>query len=94
MSYNQATCLPGYSGTTSAAPSGASVPSGTDAILTSEPPSASLSNPKKRKPTKTKPSKQLPRSVSTPQLVGLSAMSDTDDKKRNKLGYQRISIAC
>jgi len=94
MSYNQATYLPGYSGTTSAAPSGASVPSGTDAILTSEPPSASLSNPKKRKPTKTKPSKQLPRSVSTPQLVGLSAMSDTDDKKRNKLGYQRISIAC
>ncbi|KAI7293701.1 hypothetical protein KC315_g19275 [Hortaea werneckii] len=94
MSYNQATYLPGYSGTTSAAPSAASGPSGTDAILTSEPPSASLSNPKKRKPTKTKPSKQLPRSVSTPQLVGLSAMSDTDDKKRNKLGYQRISIAC
>ncbi|RMX91204.1 hypothetical protein D0867_15059, partial [Hortaea werneckii] len=60
MSYNQATYLPGYSGTTTAAPSAASGPSGTDAILTSEPPSASLSNPKKRKPTKTKPSKQLP----------------------------------
>ncbi|KAI7263562.1 hypothetical protein KC345_g9086 [Hortaea werneckii] len=94
MSYNQATYLPGYSGTTSAAPSAATGPSGSNAILTSETPSASLSNPKKRKPTKTKPSKQLPRSVSTPQLVGLSTMSDTDDKKRNKLGYQRISIAC
>ncbi|KAI7233457.1 hypothetical protein KC330_g5363 [Hortaea werneckii] len=94
MSYSQATFLSGYSGTTSAALSAASGPSGTDAIHTSEPPSASLSNPKKRKPTKTKPSKQLPRSVSTPQLVGLSAMSDTEDKKRNKLGYQRISIAC
>ncbi|KAI6812460.1 hypothetical protein KC340_g16924 [Hortaea werneckii] len=90
MSYNQATFLSGYSGTTSAAPGS----SGTNAILTSETPLASLSNPKKRKPTKTKPSKQLARSVSTPQLFGLSTMSDTDDKKRNKLGYQRISIAC
>ena len=49
---------------------------------------------KKRKASKTKSSKQLSRSASTPQLSGNTNMSETDDKKRNKLGYQRISIAC
>lgn len=38
--------------------------------------------------------KRLPKSVSTPPPRA-SAMSDSEqDKKRNKLGYQRISIAC
>ncbi|KAK0865855.1 hypothetical protein LTS02_005148 [Friedmanniomyces endolithicus] len=47
-----------------------------------------------RKSTKNKSGKQLSRSLSTPQLRD-GAMSDSDsDKKRNKLGYQRISIAC
>lgn len=38
--------------------------------------------------------KRPPRSVSTPPLRQ-NTMSDSEqDKKRNKLGYQRISIAC
>ncbi|EMC94520.1 hypothetical protein BAUCODRAFT_149659 [Baudoinia panamericana UAMH 10762] len=49
---------------------------------------------KKRRPSKYKPPRQLSRSASTPQLRE-AAMSDLElDKKRNKLGYQRISIAC
>jgi hypothetical protein len=49
---------------------------------------------KKRRPSKVKTGRSLARSVSTPQLRG-HVMSDMDaDKKRNKLGYQRISIAC
>ncbi|KAK0934667.1 hypothetical protein LTR48_004084 [Friedmanniomyces endolithicus] len=49
---------------------------------------------RKRKSPKIKSGKQLSRSFSTPQLRD-DAMSDSDsDKKRNKLGYQRISIAC
>jgi hypothetical protein len=38
--------------------------------------------------------KQLGRSASTPHIRDADAASDSDDKKRNKLGYQRISIAC
>ncbi|CAK4033816.1 hypothetical protein DOTSEDRAFT_68103, partial [Lecanosticta acicola] len=45
------------------------------------------------RPSKTKPGRHLLKSLSTPQLRG-PIMSDSDDKKRNKLGYQRISIAC
>lgn len=38
--------------------------------------------------------KRLSRAASTPSFRA-SAMSDSEqDKKRNKLGYQRISIAC
>ncbi|KAK4550825.1 hypothetical protein LTR36_000405, partial [Oleoguttula mirabilis] len=49
---------------------------------------------KKRRASKMKPGKQLSRSASTPQLSD-GIMSESDlDKKRNKLGYQRISIAC
>ncbi|KXT04311.1 hypothetical protein AC578_7925 [Pseudocercospora eumusae] len=49
---------------------------------------------KKQKPPKTKSGKQLSASFSTPSPRG-HIMSDSDlDKKRNKLGYQRISIAC
>lgn len=52
------------------------------------------STAKKRRPSKVKTGRSLARSVSTPQLRG-HVMSDIDaDKKRNKLGYQRISIAC
>ena len=48
---------------------------------------------KRRKQPKPKPGRQLVRSLSTPQLQPPS-MPESDDKKRNKLGYQRISIAC
>lgn len=49
---------------------------------------------KKLKGTKYRIEKRPARSVSTPPLP-LSTMSDSEqDKKRNKLGYQRISIAC
>jgi hypothetical protein len=56
--------------------------------------SSLASSGKKRRLSKVKTGKSLARSISTPQLRG-SVMSDSDaDKKRNKLGYQRISIAC
>ena len=52
------------------------------------------SSVKKRRLSKPKAGRSLARSISTPQLRG-NVMSDSDaDKKRNKLGYQRISIAC
>lgn len=60
------------------------------------PPKSTPSNSKarKRKQSKTKVAKSAFRSISTPQMQR-PAMSDSDiDKKRNKLGYQRISIAC
>ena len=48
----------------------------------------------KKRRSRSKGRKQISRSFSTPQLRD-AAMSDSDsDKKRNKLGYQRISIAC
>ena len=56
--------------------------------------SAFGSSVKKRRHSKSKTGKSLPRSLSTPHLRA-PVMSDSDiDKKRNKLGYQRISIAC
>jgi hypothetical protein len=39
-------------------------------------------------------SEQLSLSDSTPPHSATNSMSDSEDKKRNKLGYQRISIAC
>lgn len=52
------------------------------------------SSVKKRRVSKAKTGRAPPRSMSTPQLRG-PVMSESDlDKKRNKLGYQRISIAC
>lgn len=49
---------------------------------------------KKAKPSKIKTGKPLSKLISTPPLRQ-SVMSDSDlDRKRNKLGYQRISIAC
>ncbi|KAK3673117.1 hypothetical protein LTR78_006957 [Recurvomyces mirabilis] len=54
--------------------------------------SPTTSNEKRRKSSKYKSNKHLGRAVSTPHMRD-GAMSD-DDKKRNKLGYQRISIAC
>lgn len=68
--------------------SGASLQFGSDTSHTS------TSHGKKRRHSKMKAAKQLARSVSTPQIRD-QIMSDSDiDKKRNKLGYQRISIAC
>jgi len=59
-----------------------------------EPLPASAPNTKKRRTFRIKSTKQIPRSTSTPQLQEV-VMSDSEiDKKRNKLGYQRISIAC
>lgn len=55
-----------------------------------------LTGPIRNKPrhSKSLPAKQLSQSLSTPQLRG-PIMSESElDKKRNKLGYQRISIAC
>jgi hypothetical protein len=52
------------------------------------------SNRKKQRSSTTNPDRQLFRSSSTSHLRG-PIMSESDlDKKRNKLGYQRISIAC
>jgi len=43
---------------------------------------------------KTKSTRLLSRSVSTPQLRHTVMTDSESDKKRNKLGYQRISVAC
>jgi len=49
----------------------------------------------KRKPTTMlTTSEQLSKSDPTPPHSAPDSMSDSEDKKRNKLGYQRISIAC
>jgi hypothetical protein len=52
---------------------------------------------KKRKFPKSKLTSEIRRSASTPQIRGFaqseSALSAAD-KRRNKLGYQRTSIAC
>ena len=49
---------------------------------------------KKRRLSKHKSGRLVPRAFSTSHLRG-SVMSEAElDKKRNKLGYQRISIAC
>ncbi|TIA30515.1 hypothetical protein D6C79_09648 [Aureobasidium pullulans] len=64
------------------------------------PHSSSAGIAKRRKNSKVKMSPILKRASSTPQLNGLSVqesggLSPTAlDKRRNKLGYQRISIAC
>lgn len=54
------------------------------------------SSGKKRKSLKMRSDKRIPRSSSTPQMREQDhTMSESElDKKRNKLGYQRISIAC
>lgn len=57
-------------------------------------PSPTGSNRQKRRSSKIKAGKQISRSSSTPHMRE-PLMSDSEaDKKRNKLGYQRISIAC
>lgn len=49
----------------------------------------------KRRPTTIlTTSEQLSNSDPTPPHSATDSMSDSEDKKRNKLGYQRISIAC
>ncbi|KAM3415660.1 hypothetical protein BST61_g9179 [Cercospora zeina] len=51
-------------------------------------------NRKQRRLSKAKTDKIVTKSISTPHLRD-TTMSESDaDKKRNKLGYQRISIAC
>jgi hypothetical protein len=47
-----------------------------------------------QKSSKSKPPRQLFKSLSTPHLRGRLTMSEAELAKRNKLGYQRISIAC
>lgn len=58
-------------------------------------PQTSVSRVQKRRPTIIlTTSKQLSKSDPTPPRSATDSMSDSEDKKRNKLGYQRISIAC
>jgi hypothetical protein len=63
-------------------------------------PHSSAGIAKRRKNSKVKMSPILKRAASTPQLNGLSVQESGGlspsalDKRRNKLGYQRISIAC
>jgi hypothetical protein len=54
---------------------------------------------KKRKALKGKIPAEIRRSASSPHIRGLassdsSALSPTTDKRRNKLGYHRTSVAC
>jgi len=54
---------------------------------------------KKRRPSKDKSSTALRRSSSTPHMRNLALgtagdLSPTGDKRRNKLGYHRTSVAC
>lgn len=67
---------------------------GTNAPAAEEAPQGPASRIQKRRTSKVHTGKSLSRSTSTPHLKGAGNMSDSDDKKRNKLGYQRISIAC
>ncbi|KAK5175054.1 uncharacterized protein LTR77_000191 [Saxophila tyrrhenica] len=69
-------------------------------IAPEAPPTSVPSGLRTKRPTRpsrhkvSKVTKPPQRSLSSPHLRGLT-MSDSDaDKKRNKLGYQRISIAC
>jgi len=62
-------------------------------------PPGSETTVKKRKASKVKPHPDLKRSQSTPHIRGLAmadtpAISPTIDKRRNKLGYHRTSVAC
>lgn len=56
--------------------------------------STSVPNTKKRRTSRIKNTKQLSRSTSNPQIHDVMLSDSEIDKKRNKLGYQRISIAC
>lgn len=52
---------------------------------------------RKRSPEKTpsqKPSKMIKKSHSTPMMAPGSVSPTDSDKKRNKLGYHRTSVAC
>jgi hypothetical protein len=61
-------------------------------------PSSSYSS-KKRRPSKSKVPPEIRRSSSTPHMRNLALaaageLSPTADKRRNKLGYHRTSVAC
>lgn len=65
----------------------------------SHPPQSVEATGKKRKASRNKPPSDLKRSQSTPHMRGLamadtSSLSPTIDKRRNKLGYHRTSVAC
>src|SRR5579871_2652877 len=65
----------------------------------SQPPLSTEVTGKKRKASRNKPPSDLKRSQSTPHIRGLamadsSSVSPTIDKRRNKLGYHRTSVAC
>ncbi|CAK1354578.1 hypothetical protein CB0940_01583 [Cercospora beticola] len=63
-------------------------------FATGTPQPPGLLNRKKQRSSKTKTDKIVTKSISTPHLRD-NIMSESEaDKKRNKLGYQRISIAC
>ncbi|KAI4147946.1 MAG: hypothetical protein LQ340_005305 [Diploschistes diacapsis] len=62
-------------------------------------PSVSSSNPaRRRRPSKTASGSTLKRSASSPNVRGPSTQTDVAlslaDKRRNKLGYHRTSVAC
>jgi hypothetical protein len=65
----------------------------------SQPPASAEATNKKRKASRNKLPSDLKRSQSTPHMRGLamadtSSISPTIDKRRNKLGYHRTSVAC
>ena len=70
----------------------------TNGPFVSEQPLALFSISKKRKASGTKTCGLLPWPVSPPQLPGNATIPETDDhektRKKNKLGYTRISMAC
>ena len=69
--------------------------SGANAPVLQGAPQTSVSRVQKRRPTTIlTTSQQLSKSDPTPPHSATDSMSDSEDKKRNKLGYQRISIAC
>lgn len=62
-------------------------------------PTAQLQSNKKRRPSKGKLPPEIRRSASTPHMRNLALatsgeLSPTADKRRNKLGYHRTSVAC
>ncbi|KAF2116696.1 hypothetical protein BDV96DRAFT_32763 [Lophiotrema nucula] len=63
------------------------------------PPSLVQQSGKKRRPSKAKTPTEIRRSSSTPHMRNLALansgeLSPTGDKRRNKLGYHRTSVAC
>jgi hypothetical protein len=68
--------------------------------ISDQPVSVALQQPnKRRRPSKSKMPGEIRRSSSTPHMRNLALahsgeLSPTTDKRRNKLGYHRTSVAC